>query len=85
VRITQSARKHGIADEDIIHAFFQSPAHFVPLDEDSFLVPLDEDRFLVLGPDRAANILELILLIADDGTPVVIHAMKATKQNLRFL
>jgi hypothetical protein len=30
---------------------------------------------LVLGPDRAGNMLELVVLVFDDGRQMVIHAM----------
>ncbi len=45
--IVASARKHGIADDDILHAIDHSLAV-----ED---LAEDPDRWLVLGPDRAAN------------------------------
>lgn len=41
---------------------------------------LDRDgalpRTLMVGPDRAANLLELVILHLDDGTDVLIHAMR---------
>ncbi len=48
-------------------------------------IELSEDRWLVLGPDRAANILELIVVVTEDRTEAIIHAMQATKENLRHL
>ena len=35
----------------------------------------DPDRWLVIGPDRAANMLELVVLITPEGEELVIHAM----------
>lgn len=35
----------------------------------------DPVRYLVLGPDRAGNLLELVILDRPQG-PAVIHAMK---------
>ena len=35
----------------------------------------DPDRWLVVGPDRAANMLEVIVLLTDEGTEIIIHAM----------
>jgi hypothetical protein len=35
----------------------------------------DPDRWLVIGPDRAANLLEVVVLVTDQGTQIVIHAM----------
>ncbi|HEY2300807.1 MAG TPA: hypothetical protein VGH66_02890 [Acidimicrobiales bacterium] len=75
MRIFQSARRHGVSDEDILHALRQQ----------RFADEVTEDRWLILGPDRAGNILELIVLTPADEEPVVIHAMKATKENLKYL
>ena len=50
VEIRDSARKHRIADEDI-----------VPVVEHALAVAeLDADKTLHLGPDRAGNLLEVI-------------------------
>ena len=35
----------------------------------------DPDRWLVIGPDRAANLLELVVLLAEEGAEMIIHAM----------
>lgn len=35
----------------------------------------DPDRWLVVGPDRAANLLEVIVLLTEEGTEMIIHAM----------
>ena len=35
----------------------------------------DLDRWLVIGPDRAGNLLEIVVLISIDGDEFVIHAM----------
>jgi len=62
-----SARRHGIADDDILHAI-----------EHSMLVDdygEDPDRWLVIGPDRAANLLEVIVLVTGEGDELIIHAM----------
>jgi hypothetical protein len=44
----------------------------------------DPDRWLVIGPDRAANLLELVVLITAEGDEVIIHAMpmRATYRKL---
>jgi hypothetical protein len=44
----------------------------------------DPDRFLVLGPDRAANLLELVVLDRPTG-PAVIHAMPMRAKYRRLL
>lgn len=35
----------------------------------------EPDRWLVIGPDRSANLLEIIVLITAEGDELVIHAM----------
>ena len=35
----------------------------------------DPDRWLAIGPDRAGNLLEIVVLVASDGDELVIHAM----------
>jgi hypothetical protein len=67
VEIHRSARKHGVADEDILHAIDDALAI-----ED---IGEDPDRWLVLGPDRAINMLEVVVLITSEGTQLAIHAM----------
>ena len=66
VEILPSARKHGVATDDMLHAF-ENCMVWLELDDD----PL---RYLVAGPDRAGNLLELVIVIADDEE-LVIHAM----------
>ena len=76
MEIHPSARRHDIAEADISHAYEHSMA-WVQLDDD----PL---RYLLAGPDRAGNLLELVILDID-GTELVIHAMPmrlSTEQEL---
>jgi len=69
VRTSRSAHKHGVSDDDIDHA----------LDHSVREIDLDQGRWLVLGPDRAANIIELIVLIDDEeDEAIVINAMPIT-------
>jgi hypothetical protein len=35
----------------------------------------DPDRWLVIGPDEAANLLELVVLVTAGGNELIIHAM----------
>ena len=35
----------------------------------------DTDRWLVIGPDRAPNLVEVIVFITAEGDEVTIHAM----------
>ena len=66
MEVHRSARRHGVADDDILHAAEHAIA-WVELDE-------DPPRFLLAGPDRAGNLLELVVLEGDDVV-LVIHAM----------
>jgi hypothetical protein len=68
VEIHTSARKHGVAGEDILHAI----DHALAIED----IGEDPDRWLVLGPDRAANMLEVVVLITAEGTHLAIHAMQ---------
>ena len=69
MEINESARKHGVSDEDILHAIDQLLVEFEIGDDDP------PRRWLVLGSNRAGLMLELIVLVFDDGAEMVIHAM----------
>lgn len=45
----------------------------------------DPDRWLVIGPDRAGNLLELVVLITGEGTEMIIHAMPMRAAYRRLL
>lgn len=65
MEIADSARKHGVRDEDIEHAV-RRPLRVVP----------GEGRDLVIGADRSGLLLEVVILDdVPDEEPVVIHAM----------
>jgi hypothetical protein len=66
VEIHPSARKHGIADEDIEHAM----RHALAIDDQ------DDDTRLYLGPARSADLLEVVTIVRNDDTELAIHAMK---------
>jgi hypothetical protein len=70
--IAESARKHGIRDADILHAFNQ------PI----FVEDLDEGMLVLVGPDRAGNLLEIGVVVALDN-PLIVHAMRARPKYLR--
>lgn len=75
MQVHGSARKHGISDADIAHAITH---HLYAGD-----VADDESRawrVLYLGPDRAGNLLEVVVLERDDGTELAIHAMRMRKR-----
>ena len=73
--IHPSARKHGIADEDIEHA----TANAMSIDDQ------EDDTRLYLGPTRNADILEVVTIVRDDGTELAIHAMKMRRKYQRLL
>jgi hypothetical protein len=70
-----SARKHGIADEDIAHA----AEHAMAIDDQ-----YDETR-LYLGPSRSAVLLEVVTVLRNDGSELAIHAMKMREKYQRLL
>jgi len=75
VEIYRSARKHGISDEDIRHAV-----------EHALVAGEQEDgKVLYLGPDRAGNLVEVVSVLRDDGSEVVIHAMRMRAKYETFL
>lgn len=67
-----SALKHAISVEDTLHAAEQSVIIYSLTDERKG-VPL---RQLQLGPDRAGNLLEVVVLIRDDGIGLIIPSMR---------
>jgi hypothetical protein len=70
--IAPSARKHGILDTDMIHAF----------NHPIFVDDLDEGFTMFVGADPAANLLEIGVVDTSDG-PIIIHAMPARPKYLR--
>lgn len=67
-----SARKHGVSDEDIRHAATHFVIAYPVTDGDDGSPP----RELRLGPSCAGNLLEIVVLLLDDGREMVIHAMR---------
>ncbi|MGH9191185.1 MAG: hypothetical protein ACRDZ0_01750 [Acidimicrobiales bacterium] len=56
MEIYESARRHGIEDEDILHAV----EHAVAIGDQ------DDGKVLYLGPERAANLLEVVAVRRDN-------------------
>ena len=75
MEIHPSARKHGLADEDIEHAM----RHALAIDDQA------DDTRLYLGPARSADLLEVVTIVRDDGSELVIHAMKMRPKYRRLL
>jgi hypothetical protein len=70
--IAPSARKHGVADEDVLHAY-ANPIR---------LYAVDEGLQMFIGPDRAGRLLE-VGVVEGDLAPVVVHPMPARATFLR--
>lgn len=67
-----SARKHGIHDDDMLHAF----------NHPMFVEDLDEGFVMFVGADVAGNLLEIRVVDSTDG-PIIVHAMTARPKYLR--
>jgi hypothetical protein len=52
VRVHDAARRHGVADEDLLHAVRHAMRH----------IDLGDDMMMVLGPDRTGRMLEVGVL-----------------------
>lgn len=73
--VHHTARKHGIGDDDIVHAI-----------EHAFIeAQAGEDKLLHLGPSHAGNFLEIISIVREADSLLVIHAMPIRKQYLALL
>jgi hypothetical protein len=75
MEIHSSARKHGIADEDIRHA----------VDNAMSTDAQQDDTRLYLGPARDAELLEVVTIARDDGSELAIHAMRMRPKYRRLL
>ncbi|MEZ5297011.1 MAG: hypothetical protein R2697_12270 [Ilumatobacteraceae bacterium] len=64
--IWNSARRHGIDDDSIRHAL----RNFIAQSDETG----DDDVTMFIGPDAVGNLVEVGVLITDEG-PVIIHAM----------
>jgi hypothetical protein len=78
IRIHHSALRHGCTREDISHAVDMA-LYENTLDEDS-----DQPKLLIIGPDAAANLLELIGGELDDDLWIW-HAMPCRRKYLELL
>ena len=76
MEVLSSARRHHVEDEDIEHGL----KHALLVEE----IGEDPTRYLVLGPDRAGNLLELVVLDRPQG-PAFIHAMPMRTKYRRLL
>ncbi|MEY3558963.1 MAG: hypothetical protein RL374_1669 [Actinomycetota bacterium] len=69
--VLESARKHGISSEDMIHAYHH-PIRVLQL----------EDLTMLIGPDRSTRLLE-IGISTGEGVEFIVHAMLARPKYLR--
>lgn len=77
MEIAPSARKHGVTDADIAHAW-DNAIRYVEYEYDG------EDRLLVIGPDRHGAMLELVAVPA--GSPaLIIHADRLRPSRYDYL
>lgn len=72
MRVAQTARKHGIADEDTLHAARNALAQW----------RLDDNFTMRVGSARDGGLLEVGVLGIDTDDPVIVHAMRARPQYL---
>ncbi len=70
--IAESARKHEVSDEDILHAYANPIRVF----------ELDEGFTMVIGANQAAIGYE-IGVVNGRPSPVIVHAMRAREKFLR--
>lgn len=71
--IAPSARKHDIQDDDILHAYRNATDAW----------HLNDGLVMLVGPDRSGGLLEIGVVRAEDGSSVIVHAMKARPKFLR--
>lgn len=72
VRVAEPARKHGISDEDMLHAVRNSIGEW----------PLDDGFIMCVGPAYNGELVEVGLLGLDSEDPVIVHAMPCRTQYL---
>jgi hypothetical protein len=75
VEIHDTARRHGVADADIEHAYEQAVT-WIELGD-------DPPRYLVIGPDRAGNLLELVVIHTEGAVALVIQSMPLRRSTQR--
>jgi hypothetical protein len=80
VEIHPAARRHGSPDEDIIHAVEHALAGYALEERED-----EPRRTLLLGPDRSANLLEVVVVELDDGGRLAIHAMRMRPKYIPLL
>ena len=77
MRITSSARRHGVSDVDIAHAWTQA-LRLVEFEYDG------EERLLVIGPRADGQLLELVAVLGDEPARII-HAHLLRRRFYRYL
>jgi hypothetical protein len=77
VEIRDSARKHGVADVDILHAI-DNPVRYREQEYDGEL------RVFIIGADTRGRFLELVLVPADEPSRVI-HAQVLQPGHYNYL
>ena len=72
-----SARKHGVEEDDVLHAI----EHALAIED----AGEDPDRWLVIGPDAVGNLLEVVVMTTAEGGQLVLHAMPMRPKFRRLL
>jgi hypothetical protein len=76
VNIHPHARTHGLADEDIRHAFRTVLAT---------LPHPDPDRLLIAAVTRSGQFVQLVVVDFDTDSPTIIHCMRLQAKFFRYL
>ncbi len=66
MEVRQSARKHGVSDDEILHAY-ENSMRLVEFEYDG------EERLLLIGATQSGRLLELVLVPADEPNRII-HA-----------
>jgi hypothetical protein len=75
MRITESARQHGVSDADMLHAVR------VPLR----VIDLDDETTLYIGGGLDGTLLEVVVADVESDDPRIIHAMVLRAKFHRYL
>jgi hypothetical protein len=77
VEFNESAFRHGISKEDILHAYRNRIC-------DTNIGEFSE-KYAVIGPNRTGNLLEILYYPIDDDTISIFHAMEARDSFIKKL
>lgn len=73
MEIKDSARKHGVSDEDMLHAMHHH----------AWRVPQDDGIWMYIGPNRSGHLILEVAVASDEQGDRIIHAMPARSKFLR--